>query len=92
MNIYIGNLHTNTSEAEVMRLFEKFGSVHAVKIIMNKDNGLSKGFGFVEMQEHDAGIKAIEALNNKNYMNLYLEVSEAMPDNSTSRKKRKITP
>ena len=82
MNIYIGNLHCNTSEAEVTRLFEKFGAVYSVKIVMDKDSGQSQGFGFVEMDDQAAAQNAMQSLNNINYMNQYLEVSEAMSDNS----------
>lgn len=78
MNIYIGNLHANTSEADVAKLFEKFGAVSSVNIVMDKKNGQSRGFGFVEMEESGAGERAIQTLNNLNYMNQYIEVSEAM--------------
>jgi RNA recognition motif-containing protein len=78
MKIYIGNLHLKASETERTRLFETFGNVRSADIIMDKPNGQSRGFGFVQMDSQDAGIKAIHALNRLNYMNQYLEVSEAM--------------
>lgn len=78
MKIYIGNLHQKASEAEIAKLFEKFGPVSSVDIVMNKNDGKSRGFGFVNMESRDAGMKAIHALNRQNYMNQYLDVSEAM--------------
>lgn len=78
MKIYIGNLHLKASESELTRLFETFGNVHSADIIMDKQNGRSRGFGFVQMESQDAGLKAIHALNRLNYMNQYLDVSEAM--------------
>ena len=78
MKIYIGNLHLKASETKLTRLFETFGNVRSAYIIMDKQNGQSRGFGFVQMDSQDAGIKAIHALNRLKYMNQYLEVSEAM--------------
>lgn len=78
MKIYIGNLHSKASEAEIAKLFGKFGEVASVDIIMNKNDGKSRGFGFVSMASQEAGMKAIDALNRQNYMNQYLDVSEAM--------------
>ncbi len=78
MKIYIGNLHLKASETELAGLFETFGNVRSAGIIMDKQNGRSRGFGFVQMESQDAGIKAIQALNRLNYKNQYLEVSEAM--------------
>lgn len=77
MNIYIGNLHLKTSETELLKLFEKFGNVQSATIVMNKKNGQSQGFGFVEMPDHESAMKAIVGLHNLNYMNQYIEVSEA---------------
>ncbi|RFM32564.1 RNA recognition motif domain-containing protein [Chitinophaga silvisoli] len=78
MKIYIGNLHLKASETELTKLFEAFGNVHSAGIIMDKKNGQSRGFGFVLMESQEGGMKAIHALNQLNYKNQYLEVSEAM--------------
>ncbi|GAA4456837.1 RNA-binding protein [Rurimicrobium arvi] len=77
MNIYIGNMSPNTSEKEITALFTKFGEVNSVRIIMGKENHKSKGFGFVDMECKDEGLRAIASLDNKKYKNLNLEVSEA---------------
>lgn len=83
MNIYIGNLHSNACEAEILKMFQKFGDVHSVKIIMDRNNNQSSGFGFVQMEGQMAALNAIQSLDNINYMNQYLEVSEAMPELSS---------
>lgn len=78
MNIFVGNLAANTSEAQVNELFKQFGEVNAVRIVTDRNKGLSHGFGFVEMENETDGNKAIEKLNNTKFQNKKLEVSEAM--------------
>lgn len=78
MNIYIGNLHPDISETEVTRLFQAFGSVHSVSLIMERNGNRSKGFGFVTMEHYDEAQKAMQALDNTSYMARCIEVSEAM--------------
>ena len=63
--IYIGNLSFNTDENALRSSFEQFGEVESVSIIMDKNTGKSKGFGFVEMPEDEEALKAIEGLNGK---------------------------
>lgn len=62
MNIYIGNLPYSISETEVQAMFEDFGAVDSVKIVIDRDSGRSKGFGFVEMADDEAAQQAIEGL------------------------------
>lgn len=78
MNIFVGNLHVNASEKQLQDLFGKFGAIVSLRIVMERNGGQSKGFGFVEMGDHNAGEEAIKKLNNRNFMNQFLEVSEAM--------------
>lgn len=78
MNIYIGNIPVNVPEQEIETLFKQFGEVRSVRIVMERDNLQSKGFGFVSMENEEAGHKAILFLDNKKYKKSYLEVSEAM--------------
>ncbi|MBS1690185.1 MAG: RNA-binding protein [Bacteroidetes bacterium] len=78
MNIYIGNLNSKASEAQLNELFKQFGDVNSVKIITDRHNGESQGFGFVEMDKETDGIKAIDKLNNAKFMSQKIEVSEAM--------------
>jgi RNA recognition motif-containing protein len=77
MNIYVGNLDYKVSENELEELFAKYGSVSSAKIITDKFDGRSKGFGFVEMENNDEAQKAIKALNGYSMESRELNVNEA---------------
>lgn len=76
--IYVGNLVFAATEDEVRELFSQFGKVHSVKLISDRESGRPKGFGFVEMDDSDA-LKAIEALNEKDFKGRNMRVNEARP-------------
>jgi RNA recognition motif-containing protein len=78
MNIYVGNLPFNTTAADLETLFGEYGSVDSAAIINDRETGRSRGFGFVEM-ENDAGARAIEELDGKDYNGRNLKVNEARP-------------
>ena len=86
MNIYVGNLNYNLSTEELQQAFEEYGTVTSVKIIMDRDTGKSKGFGFVEMEDDDAGNTAIEELNGAEIGGRELRVNKA---NDRERKPRR---
>jgi len=73
--IYVGNIAWGVTEEQLEDLFAEFGEVQSVKIITDRDTGRSKGFAFVEMDNADA---AIEALNDKDFLGRNLRVNEAM--------------
>ncbi len=77
MNIYVGNLPYASTEDEVKVLFEQYGPVSSVKIIMDKLTGQSRGFGFVEMEHKEDSDTAIESLNNADFQGKRLRVSKA---------------
>lgn len=79
MNIYVGNLSYGTTDDDLRDLFEAFGEVQFVKIIKDRDTGRSKGFGFVEMADDEAGQKAIDDLNEKEVDGRNLRVNLAKP-------------
>ena len=79
MNIFIAGLNYNMSEAELGELFAAYGEVVSVKIIMDRETGRSKGYGFVEMADDEAGDKAIAALNEVDMDGKTLSVSVARP-------------
>lgn len=79
MNIYVGNLSYRMGDSELESVFAKFGEVVSAKIIMDRDTGRSKGFGFVEMATSEAGSEAIEALNGNEVEGRTLRVNEARP-------------
>ena len=86
MNIYVGNLSYKMGDKELEAVFTKFGAVKSAKVIMDRETGKSKGFGFVEMVEKDAGNQAIEALNGNNCEGRTLRVNEAKPKEERPRR------
>jgi len=79
MNIYVGNLSYRMNDADLEAVFAKFGEVKSAKVIMDRDTGRSKGFGFVEMVTEIAGKEAIESLDGSDVEGRALKVNEAKP-------------
>ena len=79
MNIYVGNISYSVTEDELIRAFGAYGSVASCKIIIDRETGRSKGFGFVEMDDDDEGRAAVEALNEALFNGRPLRVNEARP-------------
>ena len=77
--LYVGNLSYNTSDSDLEQLFAAHGTVQSVQIIMDRDTGRSKGFGFVEMGSDAEAQAAIQALNGKEIEGRALTVNEAKP-------------
>ena len=79
MNIYVGNLPYSISEDELRELFAAHGEVSSASIIVDRESGRSKGFGFVEMPDKTQGENAINALNESNVQGRNVRVNEARP-------------
>ena len=79
MNIYIGNLNYTVREDQLQGVMEDFGAVNSVKIIVDRETGRSKGFGFVEMENEEDAKKAIEELNGAEFEGRTMVVNEARP-------------
>jgi len=79
MNIYVGNLSYTLSDSDLRELFEEHGNVSSATVIVDKLNGRSKGFGFVEMPTDDEANKAIEKLNDSSHDGRNIQVNEARP-------------
>ena len=79
MNIYVGNLPYQITEDELRTAFEEYGEVASVKIIIDRETGRSKGFGFVEMNDDAQGGSAIEELDGAELLGRTLRVNEARP-------------
>ena len=75
--IFVGNLPWKATEEALKALFEPFGKVVSVKIVLDPYTGKSRGFGFVEMEEADGAQNAIRELDNKPYLERNLRVSLA---------------
>jgi RNA recognition motif-containing protein len=76
--IYVGNLPFTANEDEVRQLFEEHGEVNTVDLIMDRQTGRPRGFGFVEMPA-DAAEQAITSLNGSSMDGRSLTVNEARP-------------
>ncbi len=76
MRIYVGNLSFNVNDAELESVFSEFGAVQSAQVIIDRDTGRSRGFGFVEMADND-GRTAIEELNGREVGGRSLVVNEA---------------
>ena len=79
MNIYVGNLPYSISENDLRDMFAEFGEVAKANIIMDRDTGRSKGFGFVEMPDQSEAEAAIGKLNESEYEGRNMRVNEARP-------------
>lgn len=75
-NIYVGNLPWSVGDSELTDIFSRHGQVKSAKVIMDRETGRSRGFGFVEMDEADAD-EAISALNGFEMDGRALRVNEA---------------
>ncbi len=81
--IYVGNLPFSATEDEVRRLFAQHGTVNSVNLVMDRDTGRPRGFGFVEMPPADAS-QAIKTLNGTDLGGRALRVNEAQERMSAS--------
>lgn len=88
MNIYVGNLSWSMTDDDLMNLFTEHGAVTSAKILKDKMNGRSKGFGFVEMEDAEAAKAAIAALNETEVQGRKLIVNESQPRAEGDRPKR----
>jgi RNA recognition motif-containing protein len=79
MKLYVGNLSYGMTDTDLQNLFEQYGTVVSAQIIMDRDTGRSKGFGFVEMSTSEEGQAAIQALNEQEVSGRKLTVNEARP-------------
>ena len=67
MNIYITGLNYSINDADLNDLFAEYGEITSAKVIMDRETGRSRGFGFVEMVNDGDGQKAIDALNGAEF-------------------------
>ncbi len=77
--LYVGNLSYSTSEAALQTLFGQAGVVKSAQIVMDRDTGRSKGFGFVEMSSQEEAQKAISMFNGREVDGRALTVNLARP-------------
>ena len=77
--LYVGNLGYAVTDSDLTKMFETHGTVESAQIIMDRDTGRSKGFGFVEMKTDQEAQAAIAALNGQDSGGRALTVNEAKP-------------
>jgi RNA recognition motif-containing protein len=77
--LYVGNLAYSVSDSDLQAMFAPHGSVQSAQVIMDRDTGRSKGFGFVEMGSEEEAQAAIAALNGQERDGRALTVNEARP-------------
>src|SRR5262245_5786568 len=77
--LYVGNLSYDVTDSALEQMFQEFGEVRSAQVIMDRDTGRSKGFGFVEMSNDHEAQAAVQALNGKQVGGRQLTVNEARP-------------
>ena len=77
--LYVGNLPYTATDSDLQSMFEAHGAVQSAQVVMDRDTGRSKGFGFVEMETNEAAQAAISALNGQDFAGRSLTVNEARP-------------
>lgn len=88
MNIFVGNLAPEVTEAQLSELFKQFGEVKSVQVARAMFTDVSKGFGFVEMPGKRHSLAAIDGLNGKDLAGRPLRVNEAQPKIEHRRRRR----
>lgn len=86
--MYVSNLSFNTNDEALKELFSEFGSVSSSKVIMDRETGRSRGFGFVEMASEAEGNAAMKKLNGKEIEGRQLSVSIAKEKTQRSDNRR----
>src|SRR6266849_2746010 len=77
--LYVGNLTYGVTDSTLQQMFAAYGTVQSAQVIMDRDTGRSKGFGFVEMKSDQEAQAAMTALNGKEVEGRALTVNEARP-------------
>ncbi|QDV30350.1 RNA recognition motif (RRM, RBD, or RNP domain) [Planctopirus ephydatiae] len=77
--LYVGNLTYDVNNSGLEQLFSSFGEVRSAQVVMDRETGRSKGFGFVEFGDSQSASDAINAMNGKDVNGRALTVNEARP-------------
>lgn len=89
MKIYVGNMSYSTTEEQLRAKFEEHGAVEEVKVVMDRDTGRPRGFGFVTMENDEEATAAIAALNDTEMDGRNLKVNEARPSRDSGGPRRR---
>ncbi len=85
MDIYVGNLPYDVTDSDLQTLFEKHGQVESARVVMDRDTGRAKGFGFVTMNNQSEAEAAVAATNGMDMGGRALRVNESQPKPRDSR-------
>jgi cold-inducible RNA-binding protein len=88
--LYVGNLPYNITDSDLVKVFEEHGTVESAQVIMDRDTGRSKGFGFVEMGSDQEAQAATQSLNGQDFNGRTLTVNEARPREERSGGRREF--
>jgi RNA recognition motif-containing protein len=77
--LYVGNLPFQVESSDLEQLFSQFGAVQSAQVVVDRDSGRSRGFGFVEMDSAAEAQAAIDELHDQDYQGRRLTVNEARP-------------
>ncbi|MBN1996413.1 RNA-binding protein [candidate division KSB1 bacterium] len=89
MNIYVGNLAAPVTAEDLTELFGIYGQVESANVVKNNYNGMSKGYGFVEMPDNSEADKAMKKLNGVEFKGNRLKLSQARPKSDKRRRGRR---
>ena len=85
MNIFVAKLNSSTNNDSLFDLFSGFGEVSSAKVIVDRETGRSKGYGFVEMPDDNEAFEAIEQLNEKEFEGSVIAVKKSNPREGNGR-------
>ncbi len=83
MNIFVAKLSSSTNNDSLLDLFSGFGQVDSAKVIMDRETGRSKCYGFVEMPTDEEALQAIDQLNESDFEGSQIVVKQAKPRESS---------
>ncbi len=94
MNIYVGNLPYNATEQELLGIFQRFGKVTSIAVVVDKRTNRSRGYGFVDMPDDNQALKAIRELDGSDFKGRSLRVDQSQPrtDRRQSTRDRRMSP
>jgi len=79
MDIYVGNLPWSCNDDDLRELFQPFGEVESARVVLDRETGRSRGFGFVQMPKAEEAAQAIQGLNGQDMNGRPLRVNESQP-------------
>ncbi len=88
--LYVGNLNYRTQDEDLRSLFAEYGEVLSANVVLERDTGRSKGFGFVEMADEEAAKNAQTALDGADFEGRNLRVNEARPREAAPRRQSRF--